>query len=275
MKRIILFILATILVFPIFAQKVKYKKGTIYVNKKKKFLFKKTKKGGLYKPARFYLANLDGEHIIDVIDTNLTLYQLPYEESKRIKFTTYSVKAPKLNKNTVIPFEYSYNVRKSFIKKLKKIGFFKTLNFDEEMYSKYIDFYDMNKIHKQLVALDSTNAKRKRNYKMSVEAYGEFPKRKPGNIGIVDNVIYENKVEVCKFELDKKSGGYATIYNIKNINNKIIGIYVYIPREKRANIKTNIDNKRKWFNYKNWTAEPTQFKRFNYAVKYLFEMGYL
>ncbi len=274
MKRLLLMIIALILVFPVYSQKVKYKKGVIYVNKQKKFKYVRTKKGGISSTTNYYLADLNGEHILDILDTTLYLEPLPYEEGKIPQFSTIYVRAPKLNKTTIIPAEYSFNIRRAFMKKLKKIGFFKTLDFNEDMYNKFINLSDLGEIHKKFVALDSVNAKRRRNYNKSVETFGEFPKRKPGNIKMLDKDVYENGVKICTFELDKK-GGYASVFNIINTHGKIIATYAFIPSEKRANVTTKIDNKIKWFSYAKWTNDPTEFLRFKYASQYLFKMGYL
>lgn len=267
------------------AQKVKYKKGKISVDKKDAFIFDKEKQGGLFGTKVLTLSSVqNNQDVLVVTDTALFLKPLPFEASARLHGWVHKVEAPELGKKTMIPLMEALNFRKKITKELESIGFFKTNVMTEELFGEFVSKNNEEKIGKMLSYLDSLNEIRLDNYNRTAELFGELPKRSTGDVSVKDGVIKEKLADIGKFKREKK-GSYATVYQIININKDVIGKFVHIPSESRANVQllvNEIDEEKKlhWLNFKvkgtfSKTQSMTLDEKMAIAANYLVTNGYM
>jgi len=275
MKNVFIIILSFFFLSGLQAQKIQYKKGKILVDKKEKYILKKTKKGGFMQRSHFTLKDMKGNDILVFTDTSFYYTQLSNEEEKRKAFSTPLVSAPSLNKSAIIPVIAGLNFGKSLTRLLKQAEFFKKDQIDNQLYEAFINSLDLEKIEQNLSSIDTVNAYRTANAKKMEEDFGPLMKRKPGIISVSNNKITEGSKMIAHVTLDKK-GKYAAVYKVINKEGQVIAKFSIIPSENRGHLRTLVDNKAKAFRYKITNGvEPSWDHKLNLTTNYLVNYGYL
>lgn len=259
----------------IFGQKIKYKKGSISVDKVKKFEVVKTKKGGILGVNNFSFNTIDGTQILAIGDTTVFLEKLPHETQSQPNFTGYIISAPALGKTEIVPLIAAFNFGKKLSKDLDKLGFFKSGLMSDDIFQAYIEMHKADKAIEAMAAIDSINIKRQFNNKLTVEMFGPISERTPSTVAVKDGKIVNGLSTIGQFKLDKK-GSYATTYKIVNNKKDVIGKFTIIPSDNKANIRLFVHNDdnafRKLFTHKLGTTNDQKFIE---AANYLIKYGYL
>ncbi len=281
MRNIAILLFSCFLSLSGYAQKVKYKKGTISVDKVQKYEVIKLKKKGIGNPRTFTLKEINGHDILIIKDTTLVLTQLPFEKSPRRYLLVQRVTAPQLHKTNLVPLIGALNFGKLLSKDLQKLGFFKEATLSEDIYAQYIKNHNVSEVAKILSAIDTLNKYRTENYERTVELFGEISPRTPGIISISGDEILENGKTIGHFKFDKK-GSYAQIYIIINQANDVIGGFTIIPSEGRANIRMQIHEygskkQAQWIRFKRdpHGSDLTVEDKMQKAAEFLVYNGYL
>ncbi len=278
MKKVILTLVSLIFFNAIYAQKVKFKKDKIEVDKKELFEFLKTKDGSIMTDAlpNFALRDMKGNDLLIFTDTTIYYSQLPNEEEKRKAYKTLLCTNPSTNKSTMIPRPKAFNFRKYIVRNLEELGFFKTNEFTTDTYESLISKQDLSIITKWNEHIDSTNTNRLKNYDLTKNKFGELESRKPGRISVVSGKIKDGDKEVGEFKV-KTKGSYAHIYEIINKEGYTIGSVSLEQKNNKGNVKPFVTDEPRWFYYKKdkeGNDLKPDAKLYNMA-KYLIEQGYL
>ena len=276
-----LLLLTTFFIFiltPTNAQKIKFKKDIIEVDKEDKYEFIKTKKSGLLSsdPTHFTLKEVGGSDILVFTDTVFTYKKLPNETDIRSAYFTVLCSTPKFSKSAAIDKPSALNPRKYYISKLEELGFFKTNELTSDMYSEFIEGEDPQVIKDRNHHIDTTNENRLKNYTLTKEKYGELSERKPGRIMVEKGIVTDGQEKIGEIKLSKR-GSYAHTYEIINNEGFTIATAAIILKEGKGNVRTLVDEKRKHFLYQRGTDGKglTTDQKLWYFANHLVLQGYL
>lgn len=278
MKTLFSTILLTLTFTIAFSQKVSFDDDGILIDKVKKFDFKRMKKGGLTGLTTATLSDLTGMKLLIIEDTSIYLNKLPYELEEREAFETHALIAPQLNKTILVQPIFGGNIRKDIMRKLDSIGFFKTNILNESIFNDLAKAYGSESKSAELLTLDTCNVVRFSNFELSEKTNGKIKPRKPGKTYFFVDYYSDGKSKIADINLEK-SGSHSQTYNVKSSDGSrnIATIYIF-PGDKKANILTKIDNKRKWFSIKpvdSFDREAPIKELHNEIVTYLVHYGYL
>jgi hypothetical protein len=279
------------------AQKVKYKKGQIFLDKELKFEFVEiNKEENSSKLKHYVLKDLEGNTILSLRDTAFHYTQLANETSPRTAFEAYEVSVPSKGFKGVMPYIPVMNYAKQRFKDLEKIGFFKSLEFDEDNFNAFLERQGLQVLENNLKEIEDTNANRILNYEKTKEVFGPLLERDPASVSVVINInepngylIKEGKGllvgkfrQMAKgtnnhsFEVINKEGVKIGEVNIFQNPTTVMGLQQYKYNLKPFILgKSNSEENYKWF-YDNvgrtGVAKSTNFKLEQIAV-YLVNQG--
>lgn len=219
-----------------YAQKIKFKKDMIQVDKKDKYEFLKTKDGSILGSdlPNFVLKDLNGNELLNFTDTTVYYAKLDNEKEQRVAYRMFICNSPMLNKRSTFPIPPTFNFRKYITGNLEDLDFFKTNEFTEKVYQSLLYKQDFNSIDKWTNHIDTTNTNRLAYSKMTSEIFSPLKERVPGQISVKSGVIYDGRTKLGKFSLDKK-GSYAHIYYVVNHKGFTIGIVSMEQKSGKAN----------------------------------------
>jgi len=177
------------------AQKVKYKKGKILVNKEHKYDLLKIKSEDKTEGLDSYvLKDIDGKVLMSLNEKLFYYSQLPYEKSEKVALRAYTCEIPELGLQKSMPYHGVMGYGKQRYKDLKEVGFFKNGTFDESIFNAFIDKQRPESLKKKLDEIEKTNSLRKEYYTRTQEKIGDLEERNPRKAFITINT--------------KRKGGY-------------------------------------------------------------------
>ena len=281
MRLVICIALSIFVLGAVQGQKVKYKKGIISIDKVKKYEVVKTKKKGIGEPRTFTLKTLDGSELLIVKDSTLVFSKLPNETKEMVYQHVQYIEAPGLAAKSTVPQIAALNFGKKLSKDLEELGFFKEEGLTKEIFDQYVASHDAESIPEAVRYIDSMNVIRKDNHTRTVKMFGDLPQRKPGKLIVRDGQITQALITVGKFKLSKK-GSYASVYQIIDNSGNILGKFVDIPSDGRANIQmlvnSEIEEKRlDWIYFKSTRQTPiwSMDQKMTKAAEYIIRNGFL
>ena len=225
MKQVLLLSIAFILLSQpdLVAQKVKYKKGKVYVNKEHRYNFNKIEDQNKTLDS-YVLKNLNDTIVLSIVDTAFYLYKLPHEIGQRIGYEAYKCTAHKDNLVGVFPYSPVMGYPKQRVKDLSKVGFFSSGEFTEATFNQFIEKQYPDQISIELERLNLLNKERVINYNLSVELLDSLKERKPSTPVVTINihkpggfVIRESNTILAEINLITK-GSNNHSYSVVNHN---------------------------------------------------------
>lgn len=280
MRQLLLLLFVNVaLLTPSFGQKVKYKKEKIYVDKELSFDFARTMKKSLLSGKLSHYAlrsTVDNSDVLVFKDTTFYYETLPHELDSRAAYNCVSLEVPVLDKKVALPRINTLNYRKAIIKNLKETSFFKEKKMTEAIYADFLKTQKMDVIENTITHIDTTNANRVVNYEKTKKKFGDLFKRKPGRVAVGDLKIWDGEKQIGYFKFST-GGSYAASYEVVNHEGITIGKVAIIKKENSANVRTLVDEKRKWMYYKKNKEgkDPTRDQKLTALAKYLVEQGYM
>ena len=254
----------------LFSQKIKLKKDIITIDKKEMYKIEKTKKGGLMGASNFQFKTIDGKILLELKNTPLQYDSLPHEERRRTALKCYEVTAPELGQSILIKHLRGLNTKKILFEQLVDMNFFATGTLDQTFFNSFCEKNGQSEVKKVLEGMDSINVMRKENYKLTLEAFGELQQRPASSVRLEGTSIIEGLTTIGRIKR-KKTGSYATVYDVENSDGTKIASMTLIAKEKRANVRPMVNDKLKWFNQKGeWNVTLIQEEILNYLVIYGF-----
>ena len=240
-RNLFLLAILSMVTFSLSAQKVKYKKGKVLVNKEHTYNFKKLKPDSPSKSLNnFVLEDLDAKVVFELKDTVFYYDQLPNEKTSRIAYEAYICSIPDMKYEALMPYNAILNYPKRKIKELKKVGFFKDSEFSKEAFDEFIKKQYPKAIEKNLESIVKINPVRVKNYELNKAKFGDLLEREPAKPSVKRNFkksdIYffkEGETVIATVKLTNK-GSHNHAYSIINSNSEEIGA---------INIFQNIENK--------------------------------
>jgi hypothetical protein len=295
---LVLVILLSTATAALYGQKVQYKKGEVYVNKKLAFEFEEiknlTSKGKL---KHYALIDLDGNTVFSMVDTTFYYDQLPNETTKRAVYEAYLCTAHGKGLQGIIPYVAVMSYPKQRIKDLQQAGFFKELAFNESIFQAFLDQQSQEFLEEILEEIEITNKSRMSNHALTKEKFGPLMKRNPVTPRVVINtknsgsfIIEEENSIVANINLvDKGSTNHA--YQVVNRAGDVIGeINIFQNPETvnglqnyRYNLKAfilgtgNSEDNYKWFyeRVKSTGSPESTTSRLETVAKYMVNEGLL
>lgn len=272
-----LLLLAVFLAVPVFAQKVKFKKDLVLIDKQEKFELVRTKKGNLLAGtiAHHDFRSIDGRTLLTISDSTIHYEQLPHERSPREAYVAVVITAPMIGLTALVDRGKSINFARFMVRQLEKTGFYGADALTEAHYAELLDLLDGGRAELRLVEIENLNAQRKSRYAYRAKSVGPIAKREPVGV-IVQNLKITEGSRIGTFKLDGKTRNFAN-FAVLDGAGRVVGHGNIDGRNQKLAVSTPFDGQIKqfYFSEEDWAAADTNDKKLARVAEYLVLYGYL
>jgi len=182
------------------AQKVKYKKGEVFIDGELTWVISENERASKQEIRTYKMVDAAGEVVFTLNDFIEYYEQLPHEQQPRVAYEAHILEAPQLNKSVAVPRINLLNFPNRINYLLKKTDLYSTKTFSEDVFNDFADKLKAHVAEREKAEYEVLKAERAEINKKSIELFGPLRERESGLMVLTPPKVYEGGKIIFKYK---------------------------------------------------------------------------